>query len=189
MLAATVYAARGAKDAKVTGDYRNYRFTHPQVGERLRVASVFAIKGDSSSLKRNSPARWYVSGFDSSGAPVWRHRKSINDAAPSARHRHRRKSFPLGIVEVLLAVVYVRPTLQNIVLRNILGLTLHPYCFSLRWRGIRLFYYTIFVANLEKFCVSFFSLFRIFFVLPPLRLLPVFATSIPFRMSSPYSSR
>lgn len=31
----------------------------------------------------------------------------------------------------------------------------HPYCFSLRWRGIRLFYYTIFVANLEKFCLFF----------------------------------
>lgn len=28
---------------------------------------------------------------------------------------------------------------------------MHPYCFSLRWCGIRLFYYTIFVANLEKF--------------------------------------
>lgn len=49
--------------------------------------------------------------------------------------------------------VYVGRTLQNIVLRNTLGLALHPYCFSLRWCGIRLFYYTIFVANLEKFCL------------------------------------
>lgn len=45
------------------------------------MASVFAIKGDSSYLKKNSLARRYASGFDSSGAPVWRHRKSINDGA------------------------------------------------------------------------------------------------------------
>lgn len=61
------------------GRYRDCRFTHPQVRERLRVASVFAIKGDSSSFNRNFLRSWYVSGFDSSGAPVRRHRKSIND--------------------------------------------------------------------------------------------------------------
>lgn len=49
----------------------------------------------------------------------------------------------------------------------------HPYCFSLRWRGIRLFYYTIFVANLEKFCLFFPPSF--FFILFPLfRPLPRF---------------
>lgn len=65
-------------------------------------------------------------------------------------------------------VVYLRWTLRNIVLRNILGLAVHPYCFSLRWRGIRLFYYTIFVANLEKFS-SFFLLPSSFIPLSRLR--------------------
>lgn len=34
---------------------------------------------------------------------------------------------------------------------------MRPYCFSLRWPGIRLFYYTIFVADLENFRRIFFS--------------------------------
>lgn len=86
------------------------------------------------------------------------HKRRGSFGIATAESRSRSKS------SILLArrigIVYVRWTLQNIVLRNILGLALHPYCFSLRWCGIRLFYYTIFVANLEKF--------RLFFPLPDL---------------------
>lgn len=64
-------------------------------------------------------------GFDSSGAPVWRHRKSINDKFPRRGINHRGKSFPRKST-ILSAwridVVYARRTLRNIVLRNTLGL-------------------------------------------------------------------
>lgn len=80
------------------------------------------------------------------------HKRQVSFTAAESRSR--------GIVDVFLAwridVVYAHRTLRNIVLRNTVGLAVRaPYCFSLRWRGIRLFYYTIFVANLEKFRLFF----------------------------------
>lgn len=61
----------------------------------------------------------------------------------------------LAVPSILLAsridAVCPRRTTRNIVLKNILGLSVRPYCFSLRCPGIRLFYYTIFVADLGNF--------------------------------------
>ena len=119
--------------------------------------------------------------------PVWRHRKSINDgffrhdiAAAESRSReivdilsraNRRRLRPLDTAKYCFEE-YPRTCM-------------HPYCFSLHWRGIRLFYYTIFVANLEKFCL-FFSSGEFLHPFFAQSLLSDFATSIPFRISSSY---
>ena len=57
---------------------------------------------------------------------------------------------------------------------------MRPYCFSLRWPGIRLFYYTIFVADLGKlpFC-------SVFFFIPLSLSLSIFFFFLPFLFSGP----
>jgi len=190
MPVAIVYVARNERcERESDRRYRDCRFTHPQIRKRLRVASVFAIKDDSFSFKRDSLARWYVSGFDSSGAPVWWYRKSINDGflrhgiATTAESRFR------GIVD----------TFSGANRRRLRPSDTAKYCFEeYPWtctapllllaplaRNTIVLLYDL-RRELGKVLPFFFSpgAFSSF-----LRLFPVFATSIPFRISSPYSSR